>query len=89
MFAQMRLVLPPVFSILLSLSILGLIGYDFWSMPGTYDTIDTSYAIFSVERITIDGQWGHVLCMAMAVAIIAIQIAQFLLPKAPPISGHE
>ena len=85
----MRVVLPPVLTILLALSIFGIVAYDFWSMPGTYDTVDTSYTIFSTERITIDGQWGHVLCMTMAVAITAVQIAQFLHPSAPTISSQK
>lgn len=85
----MRIFHSPVLSFLLSLSIFGLVGYDFLSMPGTYDTMDTSYTVFSVERITIDRQWGRILCMTMAVAIMATQIAQLLIPKASLISGNE
>ncbi len=85
----MRIALLPFLSILFSLSIFGLVGYDFWSMPGTYDLPDRSYTVFSTERITIDGQWGHILCMVMAVTIAALQVAQFLLSRAQTISGNE
>lgn len=74
----MRAFLPPFLTILLSLAILGLVGYDFWLLPMTTDLGDVSYAIHSPERITIDGQWGHVLCMMMAMGIVALQVVQLL-----------
>lgn len=77
----MRILLP-VLSILFSLSIFGLVGYEFQSLPMTTDINNVSYTILTPERITMDGQWGHVLCMAMALAIAALQVAQLLSQKA-------
>jgi hypothetical protein len=81
-----------VLSILFSLSIFGLVGYDFLSLPGTYDSGNMSYTIFSSQRITIDGQWGYILCMAMALAIAALQVVQFLPQRAratPDLSNQD
>lgn len=85
----MRAVLPPFLSVLLSLLIFGLVGYDLSLMPRTTDTVDGSYAIYSVRRITIDGQWGHVLCLLMTLGIVALQVAQFYLQRVRAISERS
>lgn len=36
----------------------------------------TSYTILSAERITIDGQWGHVIGVGGAITAVACQVVQ-------------
>ena len=58
--------------------VIALVGYDFFTTAGHFDVGDTSYTIHSPQRITIDGQWGHVICMGGAMIAIVCQVIQLI-----------
>jgi hypothetical protein len=72
----MKSVVAGVFVIACCVLIVVLVGHNFLTTAGHFDVGDTSYTIHSPERITIDGQWGRVICIGGAMTAIVCQLIQ-------------
>ncbi|RYD40210.1 MAG: hypothetical protein EOP85_14635 [Verrucomicrobiaceae bacterium] len=77
----MKLSLVPILTIMLAGLVFGFVGHDLSLMPRTTDLGNVSYTIFSPQRVTIDGQWGHVISLMAAGSIISLQVTQLILQR--------
>jgi len=73
---KMKSAIAGILTIICCTLIVALVACDFFRTAGHFDVGDTSYAIHSPERITIDGQWGQVICIGGAITAIVCQMIQ-------------